>query len=435
VGISALLAVSGCSQQGAPKDQKGFGQRGGRGGQGGSVVNIRTTTLQRITLQRTADLSGTLVSPDQARVSSEVAGVVRDVLVEIGQEVKVGQELVHLDTVELNLALQRAESALRQTEAQLGIDSSRGGQIPPDDQISTVRTAAANRDDARAQLARAQDLIAKGLMSKAELDTVQTRTKITDAAYQAAIENVQALKASLQDRRAAVELAKKKVEDAAIRAPVEGAVAERPIQRGEYIRENTPVVTIVRMNPLKLKTGIQEKYANLVRGNQSVDFMVEPYPNEMFHGKIAFISPAVDQNTRTFAVEILVDNPAHKLKPGLFAKGSVLIGRDSNVLAVSEDTISNLAGISSVFVVQNGVIKQTTIETGEHDGKLVEVVSGLKGDEVLAATNLNELVTGTKVLTADDEVEAAAADAPSADGHGRGGRGGLKRAAEGRGAQ
>ncbi len=189
VGISALLAVSGCSQHGAPKDQKGFGQPGGRGGQGGSVVNIRTTTLQRISLQRTADLSGTLVSPDQARVSSEVAGVVRDVLVEIGKEVKVGQELVHLDTVELNLALQRAESALRQTEAQLGIDSSRGGQIPPDDQISTVRTATANRDDARAQLARAQDLVSKGLMSKAEVDIVETRTKVAEAAYQAAIEN------------------------------------------------------------------------------------------------------------------------------------------------------------------------------------------------------------------------------------------------------
>src|SRR5207245_4033707 len=125
VGISALLAVSGCSQQGAPKDQKGFGQRGGRGGQGGSVVNIRTTTLQRISLQRTADLSGTLVSPDQARVSSEVAGVVRHVLVEIGQEVKVGQELVNMDTVELDLAVQRAVSSVRHAEAEVGIECSR----------------------------------------------------------------------------------------------------------------------------------------------------------------------------------------------------------------------------------------------------------------------------------------------------------------------
>src|SRR5437762_1100641 len=239
LGIAALLTISGCSQQGDSKDQKGFGQRGrgGRGGPGGQAVQIRTTTLQRISIQRTADLSGTLISPDQARVSSEVAGVVRDVLFEIGQEVSPGQELVRLDTTELNLALQRAESALRQTEAQLGIDSSRSSQIPPDDQISAVRTAAANRDDAHAQLARAQELISKGLMSRAELDTAQTRVKVAEAAYQAAVENVQALKASLQDRRANFELAKKKLDDAIIKSQIEGAVSERSVQRGEFIRE------------------------------------------------------------------------------------------------------------------------------------------------------------------------------------------------------
>src|SRR5437879_1091453 len=158
-GGITLLAISllGCSQQNTTtKDQKGLGQRGG--GREAQVVNARTKTVLRISVQRTADLSGTLVSPDQARVSSEVAGIVRDVLVEIGQEVKVLQELVRLDTVELNLALERAESALRQTEAQRGIDPSRENQIPPDDQISTIRTAAANRDDPPAQPARAEAL-------------------------------------------------------------------------------------------------------------------------------------------------------------------------------------------------------------------------------------------------------------------------------------
>src|SRR5262245_1379898 len=185
-GMIALLAFTlvGCAQQSASKG--GAGGRGGRGrggrGGGGQLVNAKTAPIQRISIQRSVDLSGTLVSPDQARVSSEVAGIVRDVLIEIGQEVSAGQELVHLDTTELNLALQRAESALRQTEAQLGIDSSRNSQIPPDDQISAVRTASANRDDAHAQLARAQELVSKGLMSRAELDTAQTRTKVAEAA-------------------------------------------------------------------------------------------------------------------------------------------------------------------------------------------------------------------------------------------------------------
>jgi membrane fusion protein, multidrug efflux system len=422
-GIVALLAfsLSACSQQNASNKGGGAG-RGGRGrGGNGQAVDVRTVPIQRISVQRSVELSGTLVSPDQARVSSEVAGVVRDVLVEIGQEVNAGQELVRLDTTELNLALQRAESSLRQTEAQLGI--AEGSPLSPDDQISAVRTAAANRDDARSQLARAQELFNKGLSSKADYDTAQTRLKVTDAAYQSALENVQSLKASLQDRRASYELAKKKLDDAVIRAPLAGAIAERTVQRGEYIRENTPVVTIVRMNPLKLRTGVQEKYANLIHENQAVDFKVEPYPKDMFHGRIAYISPAVDQSTRTFTTEILVDNPAHKLKPGFFAQGDILLTRDDNVMAVPEETVSNLSGVSSVYVVENGVVRQTTIEAGEREGKFIEVLSGLKGNEILAASNLNELVTGTRIGTADDE-SGAGGDPASGDGQRRGSRSG-----------
>ena len=439
VGTVALLsfAMSACTQQSASKGQKGGGGGGrGRGG-GGQVVNVQTAAIQRISIQRSVDLSGTLISPDQAHVSSEVAGIVRDVLFEIGQEVTVGQELVRLDATELNLALQRAESALRQTEAQLGIDASRSDQIPPDDQIAAVRTAAANREDARAQLARAQELIAKGLMSRAELDTVQTRVKVSDAAYQSAVESVQALKASLQDRKASYDLAKKKLSDAVIKAPVPGAVSERTVQRGEYIRENTQVVTIVRMNPLKLKTAVQEKYANLIRQNQIVDFKVEPYPDDMFHGKIAYISPSVDQASRTFNAEILVDNPANKLKPGFFAQGQIQVSRDENVLAVPEETVSILAGVSSVYVINNGVVKQTSIRTGEHEGKFIEVLEGLKGDEILAASNLNELVSGTRVGGGDEEGAPGGSDAPGNGGERRngkaGGRGGKRGGGEGKG--
>ena len=82
----------------------------------------KPSTLQHISLERQVDLSGTLLSPDQARVSSEVAGVVREVRVQLGSEVRAGDVLVRLEPRELALALDRAESALRQVEAQLGID-------------------------------------------------------------------------------------------------------------------------------------------------------------------------------------------------------------------------------------------------------------------------------------------------------------------------
>ena len=82
---------------------------------------------------------------------------------------------------------------------------------------------------------------------------------------QSALENVRSLKASLQDRRASYELAKKKVADASIRAPSSGTISERLVQKGEFIRANTQVATIVQLNPLKLQTAVQEKYANIIR--------------------------------------------------------------------------------------------------------------------------------------------------------------------------
>ena len=251
------------------------------------------------------------------------------------------------------------------------------------------------------------------------MDTAQTRVKLSEAAYQAAVENVQSLRASLQDRRAAYDLAKKKLNDAVIRAPLAGSIAERNVQRGEYIRENTPVVTIVRMNPLKLRTAVQEKFANLIHQNQSVEFQVEPYPDQMFHGKIAYISPAIDQATRTFAAEILVDNPTRKLKPGFFAQGRIQVGRDENVMAIPDQTISTLAGVSSVFAIENGVVKQQTVQLGEHEDKFFEVLGGLKGDETLAASNLNELVSGLRIGDGGEET----GDPPPGDGQRRGGRG------------
>lgn len=440
IGIIVLLALTeyGCNQNSPQAAGPGGRGRGGRGGAPGTV-SVETTKIQRISVERLVDLSGTLTSPDQARVSSEVAGKVMDVLVEIGQEVGVDQPMVKLDATELNLALERAESAMRQTEAQLGISPSRPDEVPADEEIATVRTAAANRDDARAQLARAQELISKGLLSRAELDTTQTRVKISEAAYQAARENVAALKASLQDRRAAWDLAKKKLSDAVVRAPVAGAISERTVQRGEYIRENTQIATIVRMNPLKFKTAVQEKFANMIHPNQSVEFAVEAFPGETFKGRIAFISPAVDQASRTFAAEVLVDNPSRKLKPGFFAQGHVMVGRDTGVLGVPDETVSNLAGVSSVYVIENGVVRQQNVQLGQHVGKFVEVVGGLKGDETIASSNLNQLVTGVRIAGSGEEAGAAGDEAggpPEAEDRGRrggGGRGGRGRG-EGRGA-
>jgi RND family efflux transporter MFP subunit len=376
--------------------------------------------VQRISIQREIDLAGSLISPNQAKVSSEVAGVVQQIPVELGQEVKAGQAVAKLDPQELNLALQRAKSQLRQTEAQLGIDGARVKEPPPDEQISSVRLAIANRDDAQAQLRRAQKLRSQNLLSQADLDTAETKVKVTEANHQSAIESVQSLKATLQDRRQAVELAQKKLNDTEIRSSVAGQVSERFVQKGEYIRENTVIVSIVQMNPLKVRTAIQERYASVVRPGLAVEFSVESFPGEKFKGSVAFVSPAVDQSTRSFSVEVLVDNSNRKLKPGFFAKGVIFTRRDDNVMAVSDDAVSSLAGVSNVYVIENGKVRQQIVSLGARIGDLYELLSGLKGDEMLASSNLTLLATGVPIKVAEDGGNSAPTTGRSPMG--RGGR-------------
>jgi RND family efflux transporter MFP subunit len=404
LGLS--IGLSSCSGNGQAQQQnQGNGQRGQRGERGGrgrgEAIQVKSTTPQHIAIQRVVDLSGSLVSPDQVRVSSEVDGIVSEVDAELGQEVRAGQVLVQLDTRELQLAVERAESALRQTEAQLGIDSNRPNVTPPEEEVAIVRTAIANREDARVKLKQTQELASKGLAPRSDLDTNETRLKVAEAAVQSSLESVRALRASLQDRRASYELAKKKVADASVRAPATGAIAERLVQKGEFIRANTQVATIVQLNPLRLQTAVQEKYANVIRRNLAVQFRVEPFPDDVFEGRISNISPTINQQTRTFPVEILVANPSGRLKPGFFAKGAILTKKDENVLAVPLEAVSTLAGVSSVFVIEDGTIRQQNVTLGTQEGNLVEILDGLKGNEMLASSNLNEIATGMKVTIAN----------------------------------
>jgi RND family efflux transporter MFP subunit len=398
-----LLALGACTGNGGSQQKnQGEGQRGRGGRGGGEAVQVRSTTPQRIAIQRVVDLSGSLISPDQVRVSSEVDGTVSSVDADLGQEVREGDILIQLDTRELQLAVERAESSLRQIEAQLGIDSSRPGIMPPDEQIASVRTAIANREDARVKLAQTQELVNKGLAARADLDTNDTRLKVAEAAVQTALENVRSLKASLQDRRASYELSKKKVADASIRAPSSGTISERLVQKGEFIRANTQVATIVQLNPLKLQTAVQEKFANVIRRNLMVQFRVEPFPDDVFEGRVSNISPSVNLQTRSFPVEILVSNAGGKLKPGFFAKGTILTQKDANVLAVPQEAVSTLAGVSSVFVIeQDGTVRQQNVTLGVQEGNFLEITEGLKGTETLAASSLNEITTGMKVTVAD----------------------------------
>ena len=165
---------------------------------------------------------------------------------------------------------------------------------------------------------------------------------------------------------------------------------------------------------------MQERHAGVVEPGQPVQFRVEAFGDRVFAGQVAYVSPALDQTMRTFTVEALVDNPDRQLKPGFFAKGVILTRLDTGVLAAPDTAVSVLAGVASVYVIKDGAATQQEVSLGVRQGDLWEITEGLKGDEVLATSRLNELATGVRVrVLKPGESEAA----PGAGGEGGGGRG------------
>lgn len=437
--VSAGFGASGCNKppaaapdgkaapEGGTPGQKGQGGPGGRGG-GGATVAVTMTSIQHMAVQRQVDLAGTLNSPDQAKVSSEAAGRVQKVFVEIGTEVKVGSPLIKVDPVELELALARAESALRQTRAQLGLSGTVGktDALPADEEIGSVKNAQATLTDAKANADRARALAGRKLISNVDLETAETRLKVAEAGYQSAVDTARGQKALIQDRRASYDLALKKVNDATVRAPIAGVISDRPVMEGEFIAERTNVATIVKVNPLKLKVGVQERFAGVITPGQPVEFRVESFGDTLFHGKVAYVSPSLDPTMRTFNVEALVDNGDRRLKPGFFAKGAIMTKIDEAVMAVPDAAVSTLAGVSSVYVIKNDKVTQTQVGLGVRQGDLWEVISGLTGSETLATSRLNELATGTRVTKASSESGGGGGGRGGRRGGGQGGKGGDK---------
>jgi membrane fusion protein (multidrug efflux system) len=139
--------------------------------------------------------------------------------------------------------------------------------------------------------------------------------------------------------------------------------------------------------------------AGSIAVGQEVSLSVEAYPDRTFTGKISRIDPSVDSQSRSFEAEALVDNKQGVLKPGFFVKASVPSNKSESVLSIPNEAVSYSYGVFSVYVIEDGRLKQKEVKPGDRIGKDVEILSGLKaGDQVgLPGSSDQQLRDGAKV--------------------------------------
>ena len=364
-------------------------------------VSVRVLPVEQKQIRRNIESVGSLFPFDEVTVSSEVEGRVEQVLVDVGDHVSAGQTIVKVVPTELQLTLDQQRASLQQARARLGLPE-KGDDLKDPRSAAEVKKAAADLADAEQKYLRAKTLFEQGLLPKQSFDEAESRHNAARAAYDLSVQTVENLRAQLAQSRAATALAQKKVGDSIIRAPFAGQIKERPVTQGQYLKVQTPVMVIVNVDPMRVRLRVPEKMAAWVKTGQEVTVSVEAYPGRSFAGKITRINPSVDQQTRAFEVEALIDNRETLLKPGFFVKATIPSNFVVDALFVPQDALLYVYGVYKVFVIEANTLKEREVKIGERSGDQVEIVQGLaQGERVALSTKDQEMKEGAVVEIAN----------------------------------
>jgi RND family efflux transporter MFP subunit len=347
-------------------------------------------------LPRTVTVTGTLAADEEVPAGFKVPGRVSEIAVDLGNPVRKGQVLGRLDPADFRIRVEQAEAALRQVRASLGLPSE-GSEVSVDlEKTALVREARAVLEEARLNRDRMAQLREKDLVPRADFDTALSRLLVAESRYQAAVEEIRNRQELLAERRSALSLARQQLADSVLHAPIDGAVRERLASVGEYLAAGSPVVRLVRIHPLRLRIAVPERDAAAIRVGQEVRVRLEGDSAE-HAGRVARLSPAIQEQNRTLVVEAEVANRQGKLRPGSFARAEIVVSADRPAVLVPERAIVTFAGLERVFGIEDGRAVEKRIRTGRRIGDRVEILEGLAAGESVVVDPGN--LTGGQPVT------------------------------------
>jgi RND family efflux transporter MFP subunit len=318
---------------------------------------------------------------------------------DFGQAVKKGAAIAELDKQELTLQRDRARAALGQALARIGLDPGQVEVTP--ESTPQIRQARALLDEARFKYENAARLIKTGDISQERFIEMEKDFKSREAAYQAARDELRVALASIAALRSDVALAEKRLDDATVRAPFDGAIEKRMAAPGQYITPNTPIVNLVKTNPLRLRVEVPESAASEVKIGSRLTFVTDAAPGLQFRAVVRELNPSLEARSRSLTAEGRLANPDPRLRPGMFVTVNLALAEDRQAVLVPRDAIYRVAGLTKVFTVRDGRAVENRVTPGRELDGMIEIQSGKvqAGDQV-AVSKLAMLTEGTPVAVA-----------------------------------
>lgn len=326
-----------------------------------AVETISTTKAKHYAWGFTLNAVGSVQAINSVEVTTEAPGIVENIKFNSGDPIQQGEVLIELNTKVDHAQLTALQAAKRLAEQ---------------------------------DFMRAQQLFKAKTISKAELDNKQS-------VAEQAIARVKVQQALMQQKQ--------------IRAPFTGQLGIRQVNIGEYIAPGRPIVKLQSLAPIYVNFAIPEQELCYLQQGLEVTLQVGAYSGEMFTGKITAIEPGADPETRNFNIQATFANKEAKLRSGMFAEVTVKLTGNEQVIAIPRSAISYNPYGDSVYIVQTLAINKEAKKSGKDNreiftvtrrfvklgrtkGEMVEVIEGLKLDDVVATSGLLKLRNDTKVV-------------------------------------
>ena len=370
LALAMAIGLSGCGKtDSAPSASQGASQAEGQAGKekGGHSESSEELTLSADEAERagikveqvkaqplgeTISVTAT-IRPDQdrlARVAARIAGRITSAPAKLGDQVRAGQVLAMLDSVEVgeaHAAWMQAQSELRIAES----DFERAESLTKDEIIP-------RKDFLRAQADR--------LKAAAAVRTAADRLRLLGGSPRASGGNVSSF---------------------SVTAPFAGTITEKKATLGELASPSEPMFTVADLSKVWIQANLPEAALAKVRVGASAKVSVTAYPGETFNGRVGYLGASLNTETRTAAARIEVANADGRLKPEMFATAVIEVGGDKrDAIALPDSAIVLMQGQPTVFVFEQGAYAMRQVEPGERIGGRTVVKAGIKtGDEVVTA--------------------------------------------------
>ncbi len=349
------------------------------------ILPVEVAQIQRGPIELRRSFSGALEAPAEFVVAPKVSGRVEKLFVNLSDTVKRGQVVGELENAEYVQAMAQAKADLVVAKANLAMSKS--------------ALEIANRE-----FERTKKLLKRGIASDSEFDAARADQLSKQAQLEMAEAQVTKAEASLET--ANIRLGYTKVTASWTDGSDYRLVAERFLDEGQTVAANEPLLLIVELHPIVGVVYVTEKdYARLMPG-QVVSLTTDAYPGEQFPGRIDRIAPVFRKSTRQARVEMTIENPRHRLKPGMFIRATVVLERVPDTTTVPQQALTSRNDKTGVFVVSEDgrSVAWREVKTGIREGGRVQVEGeGLSGRVVTLGQQLVD--DGCAITIADKQTE------------------------------